>query len=80
MKVVGFNAFKNSKKRAKKKHTFFCVSNVFRNGVIIMGITTALFVLGIFGGNFSYMLKECIENFVTSMSNIKNILTGLFIL
>ena len=79
MKVVGFGAFKKNKKK-KNKHLFFCVSNVFKNGVVIMGITTFLFLIGIIGKNFSYMLKECIENFVTSMSNIKNILASIFIL
>ena len=80
MKVVGFGALKKNKNRAGKKHLFFCVSNVFKNGVVIMGITTFLFLIGIIGGNFSVMLKQCFENFITSMSNFKNILTGLFIL
>ena len=78
MRVVGFKALK--KKKKTRNHLFFCVSNVFRNAVLVMGLTTALFVIGLIGGNFSFALKECFENFVSSMSNIKNILTEIFIL
>lgn len=77
MKVVGFEVFKKEKK--KRKHIFFCVSNVFRNSVMIMGITTALLVVGLINKNFSLSLKECIDNFVSSMANVKNIFANLFI-
>ena len=66
MKVVGFNWLKRPSKN-RKKCKFFCVSNVFRNGMIIMSVLVSLLILGLTNSNFSMNLKSCIENFISSM-------------
>ncbi|MBQ0017452.1 MAG: hypothetical protein KBT30_02345 [Clostridiales bacterium] len=65
MKVVGFKALKKDKK--KHKNQIVCIPHFFRNGVIILGALILLMVFGIFNTNFSMTIKDCIQNFVSSM-------------
>ena len=69
MKVVGFKALKNKKKT--KKVQIFCWSNVFSKLMMGGGFLLAFFVIGLFNKTFSLGLKECIQNFVSSMGKIK---------
>ena len=69
MKVVGFNYLKKQSKR-KRKTKIFCISNVFKNGVIVMGILLLLMIFGLVNSSFTINLKSCIDNFISSMTMI----------
>lgn len=69
MKVVGFNQFKTKKRTKKIK--IFCIGNMFRNLMIFFSVSIGLMLLGIINTGFTSSLKSCIQNFVSSMGNIK---------
>lgn len=68
MKIVGFSAL--TKKSKKKKPKIFCISNVFKNGMIILSALIFLMVFGMMNSTFTSIFKDCISNFVSSISKI----------
>ena len=68
MKVVGFKNL--GKKKKTKEIKIFCLSNVFKNAMIVGSFLLAFFVIGIINQSFTMQIKECIQNFVSSMGNI----------
>ena len=65
MKVVGFKALK--KKEKKKKTKIFCISNVFRNAMVIFSLLIFLFVFSLINTSFTSTFKECINNFIKTL-------------
>lgn len=65
MKVVGFKAL--GKKEKKKKARIFCVSNVFRNAMLIFSFLLVFFTFCLIDTSFTSTFKECIGNFIKTI-------------
>ena len=68
MKIVGFSAL--GKKSKKKRAKIFCVTKVFKNGMIILSALIFLMIFGMINSSFTSIFKDCIDSFVSSISKI----------
>lgn len=66
MKIVGFNELGKKSKKIKTK--IFCISNFFKNSMIVLSVLIFLMVLGIVDSSFTSTFKDCINSFVSSIS------------
>ena len=67
MKVVGFSYLKK-KSNKKNKVRFFCISNVFKNGMIIMSMLLFFMIFSLINTTFTLNIKSCIQNFISSIT------------
>ena len=68
MKIVGFSEL--GKKSKKKKAKIFCITNFFKNSMIVLSVLIVLMVFGMVNSSFTSIFKDCINNFVSSISKI----------